>query len=110
MKKIAANYVYRNDSLSEFDEKYRPSFSLMKDYIKRDLIESITLEIEEEGLFNFEELSRGYETEFRAELLVINKNDFKGVVNLLKAIDKTHKSPECYYLIENLKQLLIPKK
>ena len=109
MKKISANYLYRNDSLSEFDEKYRPSFSLMKDYIKRDLIESITLEIEEEGLFNFEELSRGYDTEFRAELIVLRKNELKNVINLLHAIGKTQKSSECSYLIEDLKQLLIPK-
>ena len=110
MKKISANYLYRNDSLSEFDEKYRPSFSLMKDYIKRDLIDSIAQEIEEEGLFNFEELSNEHATEFRVGLIVLRENELKNVVNLLHAIDKTQKSPECSYFIENLKQLLIPKK
>ena len=109
MKKISANYTYKKGSLSEFDEKYRPSLQQMKDYIKRDLIESIMLKVEEEGLFNFEELSREYETEFRAELIVLRKNELKNVINLLHAIGKTQKSSECSYLIEDLKQLLIPK-
>lgn len=110
MEKISAYYVHRNDSLSEFDEKYRPSLEYMKEFIKRDLIDSIAQKVEEEGLFNFEELSHEHATKFRVGIIVLRENELKNVVNLLHAIDKTQKSPECSYFIENLKQLLIPKK